>query len=89
MSNKFISKDRPDFIYLFKCLESRGTIQTDMQEIQPELEVWTLFGEHYFRKGNVEEARKLLPRSLQSLEQRKRELTLMPEYPFLTSPLQT
>ena len=37
--------------------------------------VWTLSGEYYLRKGNVEEARKLLPRSLQSLEMRKREQT--------------
>ena len=37
--------------------------------------VWTLSGEHYLRRGNVEEARKLLPRSLQSLEKRKREQT--------------
>jgi rRNA biogenesis protein RRP5 len=36
--------------------------------------VWTLFGEHYFRFGDVESARKLLPRSLQSLEKRKRKL---------------
>ena len=35
--------------------------------------VWTLFGEHYLRRGDLEEARKLLPRSLQSLEKRKRE----------------
>ena len=35
--------------------------------------VWTLFGEHYLRRGDMEEARKLLPRSLQSLEKRKRE----------------
>lgn len=34
--------------------------------------VWTLFGEHYFRRGILEDARKLLPRSLQSLEKRKR-----------------
>ena len=35
--------------------------------------VWTLFAEHYLRQGEVEEARKLLPRSLQSLEKRKRK----------------
>ena len=34
---------------------------------------WTLFGEHYLKRGMLEEARKLLPRSLQSLEKRKRE----------------
>lgn len=37
--------------------------------------VWTLFGEFQLKRGNVEEARKLLPRSLQSLEKRKREST--------------
>ncbi|CCM04209.1 uncharacterized protein FIBRA_06375 [Fibroporia radiculosa] len=31
-------------------------------------DVWTLCGEHYLRHGKLEEARKLLPRSLQSLE---------------------
>jgi len=40
--------------------------------------VWTLFVEHYLRKGEVEEARNLLPRSLQSLEKRKRESILQP-----------
>lgn len=35
--------------------------------------VWTLYAEHLLRKGDVEDARKLLPRSLQSLEKRKRE----------------
>lgn len=38
--------------------------------------VWTLFGEHYLRRGLVEEARKLLPRSLQSLEKRKHIKTI-------------
>lgn len=38
--------------------------------------VWSLFGEFYLRRGNVEEARKLLPRSLQRLEKRKRESSL-------------
>ncbi|KAH9081576.1 nucleic acid-binding protein, partial [Lactarius deliciosus] len=38
--------------------------------------VWTLFGEHYLKRGDVEQARKLLPRSLQSLEKRKRKSSL-------------
>ena len=38
--------------------------------------VWTLFGEHYLKRGDVEQARKLLPRSLQSLEKRKRKLLM-------------
>ncbi|KAI5124164.1 hypothetical protein M0805_000972 [Coniferiporia weirii] len=38
--------------------------------------VWTLFGEHYLRRGLVEESRKLLPRSLQSLEKRKHLKTI-------------
>jgi rRNA biogenesis protein RRP5 len=38
--------------------------------------VWTLFGEHYLKRGDVEQARKLLPRSLQSLEKRKRKRQL-------------
>lgn len=38
--------------------------------------VWTLFGEHYLKRGMLEEARKLLPRSLQSLEKRKHIKTI-------------
>ncbi|KAI9452549.1 nucleic acid-binding protein [Lactarius psammicola] len=38
--------------------------------------VWTLFGEHYLKRGDVELARKLLPRSLQSLEKRKHLKTI-------------
>ncbi|KAG2154655.1 hypothetical protein DEU56DRAFT_372848 [Suillus clintonianus] len=38
--------------------------------------VWTLFCEHYLRRGNLEQARKLLPRSLQSLEKRKHLKTI-------------
>ncbi|KAF8913041.1 hypothetical protein CPB84DRAFT_1760205 [Gymnopilus junonius] len=38
--------------------------------------VWTLFGEFQLKRGNVEEARKLLPRSLQSLEKRKHLKTI-------------
>ncbi|KAL4266621.1 rRNA biogenesis protein rrp5 [Pleurotus pulmonarius] len=38
--------------------------------------VWTLFGEFYLRRGEVESARNLLPRSLQSLEKRKHIKTI-------------
>ncbi|KDQ63358.1 hypothetical protein JAAARDRAFT_694923 [Jaapia argillacea MUCL 33604] len=38
--------------------------------------VWTLFGEHYLKRGQLEEARKLLPRSLQSLDKRKHLKTI-------------
>ncbi|PCH33915.1 nucleic acid-binding protein [Wolfiporia cocos MD-104 SS10] len=38
--------------------------------------VWTLFSEHYLKRGNLEEARKLLPRSLQSVEKRKHLKTI-------------
>ncbi|EPQ61392.1 hypothetical protein GLOTRDRAFT_124234 [Gloeophyllum trabeum ATCC 11539] len=38
--------------------------------------VWTLFCEHYLRHGRLEEARSLLPRSLQSLEKRKHLKTI-------------
>ncbi|KAI9444728.1 nucleic acid-binding protein [Lactarius indigo] len=38
--------------------------------------VWTLFSEHYLKRGDVEQARKLLPRSLQSLEKRKHLKTI-------------
>ena len=35
--------------------------------------VWTSFGQFLLKRGEMEEARKLLPRSLQGLEKRKRE----------------
>ncbi|OCH94735.1 U3 snoRNP-associated protein Rrp5 [Obba rivulosa] len=38
--------------------------------------VWTLFADHYLRHGKLEEARQLLPRSLQSLEKRKHLKTI-------------
>ncbi|TCD61307.1 rRNA bioproteinsis protein rrp5 [Steccherinum ochraceum] len=38
--------------------------------------VWTLFGEYHFKHGDLEAARKLLPRSLQSLEKRKHLKTI-------------
>ncbi|KAF9015563.1 U3 snoRNP-associated protein Rrp5 [Cyathus striatus] len=38
--------------------------------------VWTLFSEHYLRRGRLEDARQLLPRSLQSLERRKHLKTI-------------
>ncbi|KAL5519222.1 RRP5 [Sanghuangporus vaninii] len=38
--------------------------------------VWTLFGEHYLRRGLLEESRKLLSRSLLSLEKRKHLKTI-------------
>ncbi|KAF9527766.1 hypothetical protein CPB83DRAFT_376457 [Crepidotus variabilis] len=38
--------------------------------------VWTLFGQFLLKRGDVEEARKLLPRSLQSLEKRKHLKTI-------------
>ncbi|KAG0704363.1 hypothetical protein DFH29DRAFT_380266 [Suillus ampliporus] len=38
--------------------------------------VWTLFCEHYLRRGDLEQARKLLPRSLQSLDKRNHLKTI-------------
>jgi rRNA biogenesis protein RRP5 len=38
--------------------------------------VWTLFCEYYLKRGDVEQARKLLSRSLQSLEKRKHLKTI-------------
>ncbi|KAG5647561.1 hypothetical protein DXG03_008914 [Asterophora parasitica] len=37
---------------------------------------WSLFGEYYLRRGDLEESRKLLPRSLQSLDKRKHLKTI-------------
>ncbi|KAL0580810.1 rRNA biogenesis protein rrp5 [Marasmius crinis-equi] len=38
--------------------------------------VWTLWSEHYLRRGEIEESRKLLPRALQRLEKRKHLKTI-------------
>lgn len=38
--------------------------------------VWTLFSEYYLKRGNMEESRKLLPRSLLSLDKRKHLKTI-------------
>ncbi|KAL0071786.1 rRNA biogenesis protein rrp5 [Marasmius tenuissimus] len=38
--------------------------------------VWTSFSEHYLRRGEIEESRKLLPRALQRLEKRKHLKTI-------------
>ena len=38
--------------------------------------MWTLFGEFLLKRGELEESRKLLPRSLQSLEKRKHLKTI-------------
>jgi len=38
--------------------------------------VWLAFGEHYFKRKMLEDARKLLARSLQSLEKRKHIKTI-------------
>lgn len=38
---------------------------------------WTVFAEYHFKQGDAEAARQLLPRSLQSLEKRKRETTFI------------
>jgi len=37
---------------------------------------WTLFGEYYLKRGELEQSRKLLPRSLISLEKRKHLKTI-------------
>ncbi|KAG7099001.1 hypothetical protein E1B28_000886 [Marasmius oreades] len=50
--------------------------------------VWTLFSEHFLRRGEIEESRKLLPRVLQRLEKRKRRPHFFLSCASLT-PLQT
>lgn len=37
-------------------------------------DVWTKAAEYWFKKGDVDSARELLPRSLKSLDKSKREL---------------
>src|ERR1700730_1651758 len=48
--------------------ECRGNIPT--KKFGQGSKVWVAFGEHYFRRKMLEDARKLLARSLQSLEKR-------------------
>lgn len=50
--------------------------QKTCKKFGPSSKVWTLFAEFYLKSGNLEEARKLLPRSFQSLEKRKRKSRL-------------
>ena len=61
------------FIFLLQQAEEQ--YKRTCKKFGQSSKVWTLSGEYYLRKGSVEEARKLLPRSLQSLEKRKREQT--------------
>jgi rRNA biogenesis protein RRP5 len=60
--------------YLTLCLQEAEELYNKIvKKFGSSSKVWTNFGEYYLNHGNLEEARKLLPRSLQSLEKRKRE----------------
>ncbi|KAG6862187.1 hypothetical protein C0995_004269 [Termitomyces sp. Mi166 len=59
-----------------KLEKAEGQFKRTCKKFGRSSKVWTLFGEYYLRRGNLEEARKLLPRSLQSLDKRKHLKTI-------------
>ncbi|KDR85384.1 hypothetical protein GALMADRAFT_234227 [Galerina marginata CBS 339.88] len=64
----FEQSDKPD--------KAEEQYQKTCKKFGQSSKVWTLFGEFQLKRGNVEEARKLLPRCLQSLEKRKHLKTI-------------
>ncbi|KAJ7783575.1 hypothetical protein DFH07DRAFT_192575 [Mycena maculata] len=59
-----------------KSAKAEEQYQRTCKKFGQSSKVWTLFSEYYLRKGNVEDSRKLLPRSLQSLDKRKHLKTI-------------
>ncbi|OSC99437.1 hypothetical protein PYCCODRAFT_1438226 [Trametes coccinea BRFM310] len=68
MAEIFEQSDKPE--------KAEEQFKRTVKKFSQSSKVWTLFAEHYLRRGMVEEARKLLPRSLQSLEKRKHLKTI-------------
>ncbi|KAG9043140.1 rRNA biogenesis protein rrp5 [Tulasnella sp. UAMH 9824] len=56
--------------------EAEEMYQRTSKKFGTSSKVWTLFGEYYLRRGDADEARELLPRSLKSLEKRKHVKTV-------------
>ncbi|KIO28214.1 hypothetical protein M407DRAFT_72065 [Tulasnella calospora MUT 4182] len=56
--------------------EAEEMYQRTTKKFGTSSKVWTLFGEYYLRRGDADEARELLPRSLKSLEKRKHVKTV-------------
>ncbi|KAG8742229.1 rRNA biogenesis protein rrp5 [Ceratobasidium sp. 414] len=54
-----------------KAQKAEEQLARTVKKFSQSSKVWTLFGEYYLKTGKLEEARKLLPRSLLSLPQRK------------------
>ncbi|TFY72409.1 hypothetical protein EVG20_g579 [Dentipellis fragilis] len=59
-----------------KYEKAKEQFQRTAKKFGQSSKVWTQFGEFYLKRGELEEARKLLPRSLQSLEKRKHLKTI-------------
>jgi rRNA biogenesis protein RRP5 len=56
------------------CLQAAEEIyQKAVKKFSQHSDVWTLFAEFYFHRGDAEAARALLPRSLKSLPTSERE----------------
>ncbi|CDO73457.1 hypothetical protein BN946_scf185013.g92 [Trametes cinnabarina] len=68
MAEIFEQSDKPE--------KAEEQFKRTVKKFSQSSKVWTLFAEHYLKRGMVEEARKLLPRSLQSLEKRKHLKTI-------------
>ncbi|KAI0673370.1 U3 snoRNP-associated protein Rrp5 [Trametes maxima] len=68
MAEIFEQSDKPE--------KTEDQFKRTVKKFSQSSKVWTLFAEHYLKRGMLEEARKLLPRSLQSLEKRKHLKTI-------------
>ncbi|KAI0639642.1 U3 snoRNP-associated protein Rrp5 [Trametes polyzona] len=68
MAEIFEQSDKPE--------KAEEQFKKTVKKFSQSSKVWTLFAEHYLKRGMLEEARKLLPRSLQSLEKRKHLKTI-------------
>ncbi|KAH9898165.1 U3 snoRNP-associated protein Rrp5 [Cubamyces lactineus] len=68
MAEIFEQSDKPE--------KAEEQFKRTVKKFSQSSKVWTLFAEHYLKRGMVEEARKLLPRSLQSLEKHKHLKTI-------------
>ncbi|KAI0361371.1 hypothetical protein OH77DRAFT_1468895 [Trametes cingulata] len=68
MAEIFEQSDKPE--------KAEEQFKRTVKKFSQSSKVWTLFAEHYLKRGMLEEARKLLPRSLQSLEKRKHLKTI-------------
>lgn len=61
----------PDAVWLL-LQKAEETYKRALKKHGQSSKVWTLFGEYYLSRGDMEAARELLPRSLKSLPKHKR-----------------